>query len=264
MKGPINKKKDRSQRRDLRAKIISQTKYLTEFQRKKEECETKKKKAKSTAKKANQKPEQKKIINTNIKVVTSSSESEHEISSSIHTNSKSENDFNKSTNDSEKESTDGNSTEIKHILNHEMSEHNIENILWKTWDTIFPPVKEKNVKGKWYTIIYMSKKVLHTFIARLQKRFRADSDWSLEGIECVCLKEKLGFSDTVLEGEANPLSEIIVVSDVMIGSLKSGMAGRPKWNVRNNWKIKIYSEVASKFDRVSCKNLYICDKYKDC
>ena len=76
IKVPIGKKKT-SQRRDLRAKIILQPKYLNEFQRKKEEFETKNKKAKTTAKKANQSPKQKKSINTNIKVVTSSSESEH-------------------------------------------------------------------------------------------------------------------------------------------------------------------------------------------
>ena len=67
IKGPVNKKKDRFQRCDLRAKLISQPKYLTEFQRKKEEFETKNKKAKTTAKKANQNPKQKKSINANKK-----------------------------------------------------------------------------------------------------------------------------------------------------------------------------------------------------
>ena len=224
IKGPVNKKKDRFQRYDLRTKAISQPKHLTEFPRKKEEFETKNKKLKTTAKKANQNPKQKKSINTNVKVVTSSSESEHEMSSSIHTDSESEN-------DSEKESIDGNSIEIEHILNHGMSDNNIQNILQKTWDNIFLPVKEQDMKEKWYAIIYMGKKVHHTFIARLQKRFIADSDGPVQPIECVCLKEKLGFSDTVFEEEANPRSEIIVISDVMIGPLKFGMAGRRKWNV---------------------------------
>ena len=197
-------------------------------------------------------------------MVTSSSESEHEMSCSIHTNSESENEFDNSTNDDGKESTDGNSTEIEHILNHGMSDNNIQNILWKTWDTIFPTVKEEDIKVKWYAIIYMGKKVPHTFIVRLQKKFRADSDGPVESIGCVCLKEKLGFSDTVFEEEANPQSEIIVISDVMIGSLKCGMAGRRKWNVPNYWKIKKFIEADSKFDRVSCKNRYTCDKYKDC
>ena len=60
IKGPINKKKDKSQKCDLRAKMILQQKYLTEFQRKKEESETKNKKVITTTKKANQKPKQKK------------------------------------------------------------------------------------------------------------------------------------------------------------------------------------------------------------
>ena len=59
-----------------------------------------------------------------------------------------------------------------------MPDNNIQNILWKTWDTIFPTVKEEDIKVKWYAIIYMGKKVPHTFIARLQKKFRADSDRS--------------------------------------------------------------------------------------
>ena len=49
-------------------------------------------------------------------------------------------------------------------------------LLWKTWDTIFPPVKEENIKGEWYAIIYVGKKGPHTFVARIQKKFRADSD----------------------------------------------------------------------------------------
>ena len=65
-------------------------------------------------------------------MVTSCSVSEHEMSSSIHTDSKSKNDFDNSTSASEKESIDGNSTEIEHILNHWMSDNNIQNILWKT------------------------------------------------------------------------------------------------------------------------------------
>ena len=94
------------------------------------------------------------------------------ISSSIHADSESENHFDNSTNDSAKESIDGKSTEIKHILNHGMSDNNIQNNLWKTWDTIFtifPPVKEEHIKVKGYAIIYMGKEIPHTFIACLQK-----------------------------------------------------------------------------------------------
>ena len=66
----------------------------------------------------------------------------------------------------------------------------------------------------------MGKKAPHTFIARLQKRFRADSDGLVEAMGCLCLKEKLGFSDTAFAEEANPRSEISVVSDVVIDPLK--------------------------------------------
>ena len=89
-------------------------------------------------------------------------------------------------------------------------------------------MNKQDIKEKWYVIICISKKVPHTFIARLQKRFRADSDGPVEAIECGYLKEKLGFSDTVFEEETNPRSEIIVISDVIIGPLKCGMAGRRK------------------------------------
>lgn len=63
IKSSINKKKDISQRCDLRAKSISQQKYVSEFQRKKEEPENKNKKANTTTKKANQKHKQKKSSN---------------------------------------------------------------------------------------------------------------------------------------------------------------------------------------------------------
>ena len=65
-------------------------------------------------------------------MVKSSSEIEDEMSSSIHTDSERENDFHNSTNKSEEEGVNGNSTEIEHILNHEMSDNNIQSILWKT------------------------------------------------------------------------------------------------------------------------------------
>ena len=88
---------------------------------------------KTTAKKSKIKnPEQKKSVNTNIKVVTTSSESEYEMSSSIYAERKSKNKFDNSTNNSEKESIDGNSTEIKQVLNHGMSDTNIQNTLRKT------------------------------------------------------------------------------------------------------------------------------------
>ena len=87
-------------------------------------------------------------------------------------------------------------------------------------------MKEENIKGKWYAIIYIAKKGPHTSVARLHKKFRADFDGIVKAIRCVCLKEKLGFSDIVFEEEANPRSEIIVVSDVMIGTIKTEMTAK--------------------------------------
>ena len=75
-----------------------------------------------------------------------------------------------SANDSEKKDTDGNSNETEHIQNHGVSDKNIQNILLKTRDTIFPPVKEEDIKGMWYAITYLGNKAPHTFLACLQKR----------------------------------------------------------------------------------------------
>ena len=83
-----------------------------------------------------------------------------------------------------------------------MSDNNIQNNLWKTWDTIFtifPPVKEEHIKVKGYAIIYMGKEIPHSFIACLQKKCRADSDGPAEAIKYACLKKDLGFSNTVFE-----------------------------------------------------------------
>ena len=121
-------------------------------------------------------------------MVTSSSENEHEMSVSIHMDSKGENGLDNSTNDSEKDSIESNSIETEPILNYEMSDSNIQNILWKTWDAIFSLLKEEDIKGRWCAIIYKGKEVPHTFIALLQKIFRADSNGPVEVIECVCLK----------------------------------------------------------------------------
>lgn len=59
----------------------------------------------------------------------------------------------------------------------------------------------------------MGKKVPNTFTARLQKRFRADSDGPVEAMGCLCLKEKLGFSDRVFEDELNSQSETTVIPE---------------------------------------------------
>ena len=62
----------------------------------------------------------------------------------MHTDSESKNGFDNSTSDSKKKKKiDGNSTEIEHILNHEMFDNSIKNILWETWDSVFPQVKKR-------------------------------------------------------------------------------------------------------------------------
>ena len=55
----------------------------------------------------------------------------------------------------------------------------------------FSTSEKEDIKGKWNAIIYIGKKFPHTFIAGLQKRFRANSDRPVEATKFVTLKEKL-------------------------------------------------------------------------
>ena len=258
VKGPQKKKSESAIQIDLRGKIISQETFLAEIQnRKKNKKKESKSKSKKSGTKVSDPNDKQKYFNKKSKQKELSSSSESEVEEvDLESENESSNDYeNASSNDSEDENDN--------LLDCEMSDENIQNILWKTWDNIFPPVEEEDIKGKWFAIIYMGQKVPHVFIARFQRRFRFDCDAPVEAIECVCLKEKLGFSNTELEEQANPKSEIIVLSDVMFGPLDCTMVGRRKWKVPNYFKIKKFIEAASKYDRIACKNRYICNKYKD-
>ena len=66
---------------------------------------------------------------------------------------------------------------------------------WKlkiTWKTLNPPVKEDQILGKWYAIIYSSKRSSMLFVGKVLRRFLDDENGPTESLEIKCLKPKAG------------------------------------------------------------------------
>ena len=236
---------------DLRAKIISQETFSEELKNKKEHKELKTRKADcipvAKPKTKKQKINEKKI---------SFSESESETSDCLSNLSEDE------------ELADDHVSQIacssKTVSNGHTND--VKSTLWKTWDTIFPPVEEQDLKGKWYAICYAGRKIAHLFIARVTKRFRFDEGGPVEAIECLCLKEKFGTGDTILEEDSAAKPEMIPIHDVIMGPLTCHVIGKKRWDVPEYVTVKRFFDnfVSNKYNRQQCKDDYVCEKYKDC
>ena len=63
--------------------------------------------------------------------------------------------------------------------------------LKSAWKRMAPPVTEKPILGKWYAVIYESKKTKNLFIGKVLCRFLLDDNGSAESAELRCLKPKV-------------------------------------------------------------------------
>ena len=70
--------------------------------------------------------------------------------------------------------------------------------LQAVWKQLSPPAKEEDIIGKWYAVIYKSRRVPMLYIGKVKARFLHDKDGPVESILIRCLKPKIG-SGIVLE-----------------------------------------------------------------
>ena len=71
-------------------------------------------------------------------------------------------------------------------------------ILRNVWSSLSPPLSEEAIIGKWYTVIYQSKRGCNLFIGKVLRRFLTDENGPIESVEVRCLKSKVGLG-TILE-----------------------------------------------------------------
>ena len=64
-----------------------------------------------------------------------------------------------------------------------------------TWKSLSPPVPESSILGKWYAVIYTTKKSNKLLIGKVLRRFLNDVNGPIESVEFRCLKPKV-FEDT--------------------------------------------------------------------
>jgi len=93
-------------------------------------------------------------------------------------------------------------------------------ILKSTWETLSPPITEESILGKWYAVIYSTKKTDQLFIGKIMKRFLTDKDGPVDFLEVRCLKPKVG-SGTLLDDTPAHLPDIsnFRLTDVIYGPL---------------------------------------------
>ena len=65
-------------------------------------------------------------------------------------------------------------------------------VVKSTWKTVTPPIKEAEVKGKWYGVIYRGGKSAMLYVARDLMRELFDEDGPVKSLQLEWLMPKIG------------------------------------------------------------------------
>ena len=58
--------------------------------------------------------------------------------------------------------------------------------LQNVWKTIKPPVKEVDIKGKWYAVCFQIKRKTSLFVGKICRRFLIEEDGDVDKVEIRC------------------------------------------------------------------------------
>ena len=128
----------------------------------------------------------------------------------------------------------------------------ISNVFCGKRDSICKPKVDDEIVNNWYAISFMGEKVPHLFNGRLTRRCRVGR---VHAIECVCLKEKVGSGDLLIENETRE-KDIVALEDILMGPLECSYEGRCKWNVKKYSDVKKFFEMTKNYERVNSRQLY--------
>ena len=93
------------------------------------------------------------------------------------------------------------------------SESNIDDdldlikVLITSWNSFSPAVAEESVLGKWYAVIYSTKRTGQLFVSKIMKHFMVDENSTVDCLNVLCLKPKVG-SGTLLDDTPSHLPNI--------------------------------------------------------
>ena len=125
--------------------------------------------------------------------------------------------------------------------------------LQTTWKNLNPPVKEEQILGKWYAVIYETKCSNMLFVVKPLRRFLGDENGPTESLEMKCLKPMVG-SGTTLEDTPEHLPDISVfyLSKVIAGPLEVlPLKGSTKFDVPEYENLVEHCKVVVKLNRKS-------------
>ena len=121
----------------------------------------------------------------------------------------------------------------------------------RAWISLSLPNKEDDLLGKWYGLIYASKKQNMFFIGKVLSRFLEDKNGPVESIEFHCLKPKVG-SGEILEDTPPHLSsynDTIPIKDIIVGPLQVEPQRGTKYLVKDYEKLVKHFKLVSDLDR---------------
>lgn len=123
-------------------------------------------------------------------------------------------------------------------------------VLKKTWNSVSPPISEKDIQGLWYGVILREDKCQVLNVAKLVRRFLSDENGEVEMLEMECLIPKHGHGN-ILQASSNPEKLIFPLKDLIMGPLKvekkSRVASR-SFEFKEYESLKMHYEVVKTMD----------------
>ena len=121
-------------------------------------------------------------------------------------------------------------------------------LLRSTWASVGVEHKEEDLIGKWYGVIYRSKKKLILYVAKIKNRFLEDVDGSECSLLMACLMPKTGSGNEIKATPTNLPPDIseFPLKDLIYGPLEV----IPKEKDLRTYIVPKYREVVSQFNAV--------------
>ena len=123
-------------------------------------------------------------------------------------------------------------------------------MLKKTWESLSPPNKEEDLVGKWYGVIYESKRCSMLFVGKILRRFLHDEEGPVDSVEIRCMKPKIG-SGTILEDTPAHCPDVSTfqLTDVIFGPLNVVPLKGNKFDVPEYEKVVEHFNIVKNIER---------------
>ena len=79
-------------------------------------------------------------------------------------------------------------------------------MLIATWKSLGPPVAKESVLGKWYAVVYSTKRTSQLFVSKIMKSLFVDENGAVDCLNVLCLKPKVGSSTLLVILHVNSIT----------------------------------------------------------